>query len=270
MVSPYINHFTQPDSIVPDPYNPQDWNRYSYARNNPLRYTDPTGHRVDDGCSTAGCSLSQYQKDQDAQKLALLEKESHQRKCRNGNKNYCVQMDEWAWDNIPSTVVIHKGVSSQVGFGGEFGSYREVAYAYNWRSWEADKLYVEGRYGYIGTPQLWSIGLYKGVSLVYGASSVSSLEGASSAGGFTASLDGGGTINAAYTAGIAVNEDGVRLIDRDSGRPIQSLQVNAGAGWNGIPNVADAGGILANETASIGIPTGGWDKFWFYFLSGLP
>jgi hypothetical protein len=42
--SPYLNHFTQPDSIVPDPYNPQDWNRYSYARYNPLKYTDPDGH----------------------------------------------------------------------------------------------------------------------------------------------------------------------------------------------------------------------------------
>jgi RHS repeat-associated protein len=42
--SPYLNHFTQPDSIVPDPYHPQDWDRYSYARNNPLKYTDPSGH----------------------------------------------------------------------------------------------------------------------------------------------------------------------------------------------------------------------------------
>jgi RHS repeat-associated protein len=43
---PYLNQFTQPDTIVPDAYNPQDWNRYAYARNNPLKYTDPSGHIV--------------------------------------------------------------------------------------------------------------------------------------------------------------------------------------------------------------------------------
>jgi murein DD-endopeptidase MepM/ murein hydrolase activator NlpD len=30
--------------MVPNPFNPQDFNRYSYVRNNPTRYIDPTGH----------------------------------------------------------------------------------------------------------------------------------------------------------------------------------------------------------------------------------
>jgi len=50
---PYLNHFSQPDSIVPDPGNSQDWDRYSYSRNNPLRYNDPSGHKPCDdehGC----------------------------------------------------------------------------------------------------------------------------------------------------------------------------------------------------------------------------
>jgi hypothetical protein len=40
----YLNRFTQPDSIIPDPYNSLDYDRYSYARSNPLKYSDPSGH----------------------------------------------------------------------------------------------------------------------------------------------------------------------------------------------------------------------------------
>lgn len=41
---PDLGRFIQPDTIVPNPYNPQDLNRYSYCNNNPINYTDPTGH----------------------------------------------------------------------------------------------------------------------------------------------------------------------------------------------------------------------------------
>ncbi len=45
---PYLNRWIQPDSIVPDPYNPQDFDRYSYVRNNPVRYSDPSGRFTED------------------------------------------------------------------------------------------------------------------------------------------------------------------------------------------------------------------------------
>ncbi len=41
---PTLGRFLSADSIVPSPANPQSLNRYSYVLNNPLRYTDPTGH----------------------------------------------------------------------------------------------------------------------------------------------------------------------------------------------------------------------------------
>lgn len=40
-----LGRFIQPDTIVPNPGNPQDLNRYTYGRNNPLKYTDPTGRK---------------------------------------------------------------------------------------------------------------------------------------------------------------------------------------------------------------------------------
>ena len=53
--------FQQPDTVIPDPNNPLDWNRYSYARYNPIRYTDPIGHANRDmngpGCSDEICRV---------------------------------------------------------------------------------------------------------------------------------------------------------------------------------------------------------------------
>ncbi len=42
--SPKLGRFLSADTIVPGFANPQNLNRYSYVNNNPLRYTDPTGH----------------------------------------------------------------------------------------------------------------------------------------------------------------------------------------------------------------------------------
>ncbi len=52
--SPKLGRFLSPDSIVPGYANPQNLNRFSYVTNNPLRYTDPTGHWEDEGCGTGG------------------------------------------------------------------------------------------------------------------------------------------------------------------------------------------------------------------------
>lgn len=36
--------FIQPDPIISDVYDPQDLNRYTYVRNNPYKYVDPSGN----------------------------------------------------------------------------------------------------------------------------------------------------------------------------------------------------------------------------------
>jgi hypothetical protein len=69
-------HFVQPDTLIPELYNPQSLNRYSYVRNNPILYSDPSGHREVEGCGDDGksaCHASDLEIALNEQKLAELE-----------------------------------------------------------------------------------------------------------------------------------------------------------------------------------------------------
>jgi RHS repeat-associated protein len=44
--NPLLMRFMQADNVIQNPYDPQFLNRYSYVRNNPVRYTDPAGHII--------------------------------------------------------------------------------------------------------------------------------------------------------------------------------------------------------------------------------
>ena len=43
MYDPRLGRFLMPDPLVSRPMDGQGWNRYSYVRNNPLKYVDPSG-----------------------------------------------------------------------------------------------------------------------------------------------------------------------------------------------------------------------------------
>ena len=60
LYDPKIGRFISADTIIPNPYNGQSFNRYSYVLNNPIRYTDPTGHR-EVGLSTDGDPDQKYE-----------------------------------------------------------------------------------------------------------------------------------------------------------------------------------------------------------------
>ena len=46
---PATAHFAQADTIIPNPGNSGDWDRYAYVLNNPMNFNDPSGHDDEDG-----------------------------------------------------------------------------------------------------------------------------------------------------------------------------------------------------------------------------
>jgi RHS repeat-associated protein len=46
MYDPIIGRVLSPDNYVQDPSNAQSYNKYSYCLNNPLKYTDPSGEKM--------------------------------------------------------------------------------------------------------------------------------------------------------------------------------------------------------------------------------
>jgi RHS repeat-associated protein len=52
-----LGRFMSPDPIGGSIGDPQSWNPYSYVRNNPLRFTDPTGKCIPDYDGPRGCGL---------------------------------------------------------------------------------------------------------------------------------------------------------------------------------------------------------------------
>jgi RHS repeat-associated protein len=63
---PALGRFIQPDSIVPDPGDAKSFDRYAYVLNNPLRYSDPTGHYSPEelmehfGCDNLQCVTDHF------------------------------------------------------------------------------------------------------------------------------------------------------------------------------------------------------------------
>jgi RHS repeat-associated protein len=57
----HIGTFISPDTLVPDPTNVWDYNRFAYARLNPLKYNDPTGRAARFTCLPFICNAEWFE-----------------------------------------------------------------------------------------------------------------------------------------------------------------------------------------------------------------
>ena len=57
---PLLGRFLSPDPYVQAPDNPQNFNRYAYCLNNPLKYTDPSGESIVGACLVTAAYMYVY------------------------------------------------------------------------------------------------------------------------------------------------------------------------------------------------------------------
>ncbi|GAA4762835.1 MULTISPECIES: RHS repeat-associated core domain-containing protein [Flavobacterium] len=56
---PKLHRFLQPDNFIQNPFNTQNYNRYGYVLNNPLKYVDPSGEEYNGNPETGGMNETQ-------------------------------------------------------------------------------------------------------------------------------------------------------------------------------------------------------------------
>jgi len=67
---------------VPEPGNPMAWDRYAYVQNNPVRYSDPSGHMLWEG-DDGGYNYRDNANDE------YRRQRNDVQTCQSGNANYC-------------------------------------------------------------------------------------------------------------------------------------------------------------------------------------
>jgi RHS repeat-associated protein len=133
---PVIGRFIQADTIIPDPASGKAYDRFGYVANNPLRYTDPTGHiisdsSIEDPAVAVSMYLSIGNKDRAAE-IILTQKEDVMKDILVGI--YSFENRQYPGTNNPDYVIedfwttdIHTSADG-VGFILDWEKYRSDAY----------------------------------------------------------------------------------------------------------------------------------------------
>jgi RHS repeat-associated protein len=148
---PVIGTFISPDTLVPDPTNVWDYNRFAYARLNPMKFNDPTGYAT---------SKPDWWPDFVPYIFDLPDGMTQ------------AQFVEWlSENNIPTTWGMQLGGSATLGpYGGLTGSVEGV-YLFNWWSGEVTLATTTGTGVYVGLPDA-GFSLHGGSVFVAGASRI--------------------------------------------------------------------------------------------------
>jgi RHS repeat-associated protein len=145
---PVLGRFVQADTVVPEPGNPRDLNRYAYVRNSPLRYTDPSGHWTFE--ESPG---DPYIWERDKPVNTLI-RTAEPMVFWEETQDVGELVDQVMWHTVPSSYGEY--VKGCVGVDTAIGAYGKLqgAWVINWRSGELTFMWSKGIGGTLSIPNI--------------------------------------------------------------------------------------------------------------------
>jgi RHS repeat-associated protein len=137
---PTIGRFISPDTIIQNPSHPQDFNRYTYCSNNPLKYIDPSGHDTSDMMflsmmAASGCDPSDV----------LTEAERMDKK----------QINHYVIEQLPLSDIIPAGYTIYIDWHSLTLEYNDKNYTIERDTTYGDDKYPSAyRYTFLNTPDI--------------------------------------------------------------------------------------------------------------------
>ncbi|MCR4408536.1 MAG: RHS repeat-associated core domain-containing protein [Anaerolineae bacterium] len=245
---PVLGRFVQADTVVPEPGNPRDLNRYAYVRNSPLRYTDPSGHWTFE--ESPG---DPYIWERDKPVNTLI-RTAEPMVFWEETQDVGELVDQVMWHTVPSGIGQYGSISS--GWNTFVGTEvsLEGGWVFNWRSGELSFTAGNSIAGEVGTPKLFGADLSGGFLLPMGYSSNEMLRGPSV--GLDFALQADEIAELGLEAGVS-REMQLVVVDPSTGQqrlvpvydPNSNMQpymfkMGLSVGANCLPNAIEASGSL--------------------------
>jgi hypothetical protein len=240
-----LGRFTSADTIIPGAGNSSAYDRYAYTLNNPLKYTDPTGHRncEEDGYHCYGDN------DPETDAYKIINK-IHNPVARTLAKTAAWyyftawKIDAWLYENVPTAVGIQ--IPAVTGSIGPVTGEISGTYIYNWRSNELDEYATaEGGATLSFPPDKGASGNVV-LFTVKGASTNSNWEGYYVSGAVQAYLPIGVMAGESYS----LKEHPIAAVEQ-SGNLVDALSVDPASGMNVVTNFAGVGIGLPGASGSL-------------------
>jgi hypothetical protein len=221
---------------------------------NPIKYNDPSGHRVTEGCGEDG-KYSCTPKPQEIADYNYYLKKYEHNLCKSGKYLHCSTIENEVYNNRPITG-IYIGYSGQAGFGLEAGPNIQEEWHLDWKTGDLYHSRTVGGAASLGTPSVMNgqinLGILnvRGIPRNYSQRDVrDALEGPQ--------IDASGAVGAEAIAVLDIGFSRSQDIDqngkfvKNNGSEMYTDSLDLAFGFDTFPNIIDLGLKMGMSETSV-------------------